>query len=100
MLFLSPARRHGTWLLVRLDAQKVGSRPLRALFLGAAGMLIRTVAATRCAIIGRQLQASAGQRQLLRLVRNNRRDQGHVIAWYQCACEANLGQSEGQLQVA
>src|SRR5437588_6632472 len=37
--FLSSGRRHDRWLLIRLAAQNVGSRRLRALFLGAAVML-------------------------------------------------------------
>jgi putative ABC transport system permease protein len=37
--FLSTGRRHDWWLLIRLAAQNVGSRRLRALFLGAAVML-------------------------------------------------------------
>src|SRR5256886_15450202 len=32
-------RRHDRWLLIRLAAQNVGRRRLRAMFLGAAGML-------------------------------------------------------------
>src|SRR5213594_4069011 len=32
-------RRHDRWLLIRLAAQNVGRRPMRAIFLGAAVML-------------------------------------------------------------